>query len=1027
MANFQAPTSAITTGTGTNWSNPTNIFVNDGAHARVSIGAVGASNLIRATNFNFTIGSDQIFDGVLFRTRAWASGASVSLDQIQLVLNGSPVGTTLPNIGLGTTETTYTTGASANTYGNVLTGTDLSNQSFGVQFRASNGSFKTRVTNVDFIELQPVTRTAQVSAAFTATPLSANIPATVSFTFTGTNAQTYSWDFGDGDTSAVANPVHQYTSAGTWTVSLQVSGFGLSDTETKVNYITTAVQSAVANFTADQTTGIVPLTVTFTDQSLGSFNSEWSWDFGDGDTSAVQNPVHQYNTPGTYTVTLSVSGRGGADTEVKTDYITVINTSVTQWFQFVSARTSARFGSSVIWQGSPNNVLSANASFISNANPLPASASISWIKLNQLLGYTPIPNSVGLQGIELRIYTGLEAVDHFSKPFYEGVRLLKNNNSIGNSLDPVQINHGSMFQYTSGNTVLGNSSNLWGTSAASWSISALNTEFGVEISYRQNNNIFTNTLPVSGLRVFYAEARFWYEPTIEEVSANFNESINLSATPLYNADETVTGFIEFNEETRLSASPVFTLENTATKIESINLSATPLCNADEILNCVEATEIVISNDYELNTTKSINDNILLSSTPVFDLENTATKIETIGIINTNEYNADETLKHFETTNILATPIYNANEVAGIIYNEIGEYAGSIVYDTATNKSIDDNIVVVNTALFDLENIANKIETIELIVSNEFNSNELKGITGIITLSSVSTFTTETTKNINETLDLTNTPIYNADELISILETTIISTTPVLNVETTKNISDNIIITTIALYQADESEEGLIGVNVDITSRGIFLLDITVNKTATIDLTSNPEYTSIDVLNLIETTNIDSTPTYELVNIIAVVQELIDLASTPILTIGETSRFNELLDILTSSEYNLLENIAVFELMDNNVTSIYEAEITNISFTELLDYIVKGSIEVIATVNTPTGGIIVNVIEYRVVQINPGVFRIIGVNKSYRMQFVEYSTNKIVNQAATITIKVPDINTTAIQINDLEGVVIRLPL
>jgi len=277
------------------------------------------------------------------------------------------------------------------------------------------------------------------------------------------------------------------------------------------------------------------------------------------------------------------------------------------------------------------------------------------------------------------------------------------------------------------------------------------------------------------------------------------------------------------------------------------------------------------------------------------------------------------------------------------------------------------------------------------------------------------------------LDLTNTPIYNADELISILETTIISTTPVLNVETTKNISDNIIITTIALYQADESEEGLIGVNVDITSRGIFLLDITVNKTATIDLTSNPEYTSIDVLNLIETTNIDSTPTYELVDIIAVVQELIDLASTPILTIGETSRFNELLDILTSSEYNLLENIAVFELMDNNVTSIYEAEITNISFTELLDYIVKGSIEVIATVNTPTGGIIVNVIEYRVVQINPGVFRIIGVNKSYRMQFVEWSTNKIVNQAATITIKVPDINTTAIQINDLEGVVIRLPL
>ncbi|RKY78582.1 hypothetical protein DRQ12_05790, partial [candidate division KSB1 bacterium] len=49
----------------------------------------------------------------------------------------------------------------------------------------------------------------------------------------------------------------------------------------------------------------------------------WSWDFGDGETSTEQNPIHTYADPDTYTVSLRVSGPGGADTETKVDYITV--------------------------------------------------------------------------------------------------------------------------------------------------------------------------------------------------------------------------------------------------------------------------------------------------------------------------------------------------------------------------------------------------------------------------------------------------------------------------------------------------------------------------------------------------------------------------------------------------------------------------------------------------------------------------------------------------------------------------------
>jgi len=65
----------------------------------------------------------------------------------------------------------------------------------------------------------------------------------------------------------------------------------------------------------------VPLTVNFTDLSTGSIDS-WNWDFGDGSTSTQQNPSHTYDTDGTYTVSLTISGPAGSDTETKRDYIT---------------------------------------------------------------------------------------------------------------------------------------------------------------------------------------------------------------------------------------------------------------------------------------------------------------------------------------------------------------------------------------------------------------------------------------------------------------------------------------------------------------------------------------------------------------------------------------------------------------------------------------------------------------------------------------------------------------------------------
>lgn len=77
-----------------------------------------------------------------------------------------------------------------------------------------------------------------------------------------------------------------------------------------------------ADFTADPVSGIAPLEVTFTNESVGSITS-YSWLFGDGDDSSDENPTHTYTTPGTYEVTLTVDGPNGSDSTTKT--ITVLD------------------------------------------------------------------------------------------------------------------------------------------------------------------------------------------------------------------------------------------------------------------------------------------------------------------------------------------------------------------------------------------------------------------------------------------------------------------------------------------------------------------------------------------------------------------------------------------------------------------------------------------------------------------------------------------------------------------------------
>ena len=86
-----------------------------------------------------------------------------------------------------------------------------------------------------------------------------------------------------------------------------------------------------AAFTAMPLSGAAPLTITFTDQSTGVITA-WNWDFGDGASSTLQNLTHTYTRTGSFTVTLTVSGPGGSDTEIKPSYITVGNAPPTAAF-----------------------------------------------------------------------------------------------------------------------------------------------------------------------------------------------------------------------------------------------------------------------------------------------------------------------------------------------------------------------------------------------------------------------------------------------------------------------------------------------------------------------------------------------------------------------------------------------------------------------------------------------------------------------------------------------------------------------
>lgn len=129
-------------------------------------------------------------------------------------------------------------------------------------------------------------------------------PFTATFTFTGVGADSYLWNFGDSSTTnnTAQNPVHTFSSNGDFVVHVTATNT-YGSTQSPDGTIHTG-SAPVASFTKDKTSGAVPLDVQFTSTSTGA--SSYYWVFGDGSTSTLQNPSHQYASVGSFNANLTV-------------------------------------------------------------------------------------------------------------------------------------------------------------------------------------------------------------------------------------------------------------------------------------------------------------------------------------------------------------------------------------------------------------------------------------------------------------------------------------------------------------------------------------------------------------------------------------------------------------------------------------------------------------------------------------------------------------------------------------------------
>ena len=149
-------------------------------------------------------------------------------------------------------------------------------------------------------------------AGFTADTLQGCSPLTVRFSDASLDAREFNWDFGDGTTSIIRNPVHTFTLPGNYEVSLTVPG--PDGKKSKYTQFVRVYGHPLSSFDAAPQLVFLPDDkVHFVNKSINA--DKFLWSFGDGNTSEEKNPTYQYDHEGMYTVTLTVWNEYGCDAD----------------------------------------------------------------------------------------------------------------------------------------------------------------------------------------------------------------------------------------------------------------------------------------------------------------------------------------------------------------------------------------------------------------------------------------------------------------------------------------------------------------------------------------------------------------------------------------------------------------------------------------------------------------------------------------------------------------------------------------
>ena len=188
-------------------------------------------------------------------------------------------------------------------------------------------------------------RVSPIAKAQFETPPSGCVPYNAVFNNTSLGGETFTWDFGDGQTSTEVNPTHLYDKPGTYTIHLHEEDPNTCNKFSDTSITITVNVNPTADFTSNPIEPAPNTPTVFTNASTGAV--KYAWSFGDGDSTFKSNMdtvIHQYQETGTYQACLVAINQFGCPDTACHDVSALVNPLL----DVPNAFTPGRFGQNSI-------------------------------------------------------------------------------------------------------------------------------------------------------------------------------------------------------------------------------------------------------------------------------------------------------------------------------------------------------------------------------------------------------------------------------------------------------------------------------------------------------------------------------------------------------------------------------------------------------------------------------------------------------------------------------------------------------